>query len=125
MANILLSPLVVAVQLTQYAKYQEGKDSREFSNIETLGFCTGLLSALAVSCSRNLEELEKYGAVAIRLAMLIGAVVDAQDAMSEHGPSGSIAASWTSPGAISDLAAVLKAFPDVSIPSNQRGLWRS
>jgi hypothetical protein len=46
---------------------------------ETLGLCTGLLSAVAVSSSVNKTQLHNYGAVAIRLAMTFGALVNTED----------------------------------------------
>ena len=122
--NILLSPLVVIAQLTQYAKYLElasfetenGEDPHASSkhNRETLGFCTGLLSAFAVSSSSNRENFQKYGAVSIRLAMLIGMVVDAQDASSEMGKSKSLATIWNSARAGEDVTRIVRSFPEVS-----------
>jgi Starter unit:ACP transacylase in aflatoxin biosynthesis len=118
--NILLSPLVVAAHLTQYSQYLEWNkaDSETYSlspSIETLGFCTGLLSAIAVSASGNTAAFQQNGAVAIRLAMLIGAVVDFQDAASEHGESRSVVASWMLPEGINDLSRIIKCYPEVSI----------
>jgi hypothetical protein len=44
-----------------------------------LGFYAGLLAALAVASASNRQEFHKYGAVAVRLAMLVGALIDAQE----------------------------------------------
>lgn len=112
--NLILTPLVVLTQLTQYWRYLElnhqiiGGGARsdlhanlltrpkneQANEVQTLGFCTGLLSAFAVASAKNQAEFEKYGAVAVRLAMLVGALVDAQEAWNRelgHSPSKSYA----------------------------------
>ncbi|KAJ5744672.1 Male sterility NAD-binding [Penicillium manginii] len=87
--NILLSPLVVICQLIDYLDFiQSGipglRDEDDFSktfpeDMETLGLCIGTLSAFAVACSSNMADIQANGGVAIRLAMLIGAIVDAEE----------------------------------------------
>ena len=86
--NKLLIPLVIISHLTQYATFlctkTEGRqidlfDTSRSDTRETLGLCIGLLSAFAVSSAGNNEQFKKYAAVAVRLAMLIGTVVDVQD----------------------------------------------
>ncbi|PCH03970.1 Male sterility, NAD-binding [Penicillium occitanis (nom. inval.)] len=112
--NILLSPLVVITQLTQYANYiQEHPELRKSDKTETLGFCTGILSALAVSSSAGEGQFAKYGSVAVRLAMAIGAIVDAQD--SERGPSKSLATAWNTANGEDELKRILAGFPDTYI----------
>jgi hypothetical protein len=125
--NTILTPLVIIAQLIQYASYLElsnpsaergedlyacSKDSRE-----TLGFCTGLLSALIVSSSQNKGQIQRYGAVALRLGMLIGMVVDSQDASSEMGPSQSFATVWNSVEAGGQMARIVNSFPEVGQPT--------
>lgn len=104
--NMLLIPLVVIHHLTQYhaihlrtsAEVDNSLDvfASLKSRMETLGFCTGLLSAFAVSSSSTRQEFVRYGAAAIRLGMLIGMAVDAQDGISELGPSKSLGVAWNS-----------------------------
>ncbi|QGA18697.1 hypothetical protein EYB26_006382 [Talaromyces marneffei] len=121
--NILLSPLVVITQLTQYANYiQEHPDVRKSDKTQTLGFCTGILSALAVSSSADETGFAKYGSVAVRLAMVIGAVVDAQDAPTERGPSKSLATAWNSANGEDELKRILAEFSDayISVSYDQR-----
>jgi Starter unit:ACP transacylase in aflatoxin biosynthesis len=111
--NILLNPLVTAFQLVQYAKYSSPDTAREVNTqqqTETLGFCTGLLAALAVSSSTSQADLQKYGSVALRLGMLIGMVVDAQETSS---PSRSFATKWTSPEIGEETAKIIKSYPEV------------
>ena len=120
--NILLSPLVVITQLTQYTQYLRIRhpdahgetlyNNSTRSSTEAVGFCTGLLSALAVSSSTNKTEFQKYAAVAVRLATLIGAIVDAQD-VTNHEESESLAVVWNTPGAQSEFTRILQQFPEV------------
>ena len=124
--NILLTPLVVLTQLTQYSRYlqlsfpipsehaQDLQAAFVNRNVETVGFCTGLLSAAVVSSSSNQAEFERFGAVALRLAMLIGGLVDAQDASDRlHGRSKSFATAWNSPAAADEMERILDCFPEV------------
>lgn len=106
------------LHLTQYVELLERVKPDESSGIqdfrkdaETLGLCTGLLSAAAVSCSADRVELQHYGAVAVRLAMAIGGLVDALE-MSE-GKSRSFSLAWSSPELVGKIDAILKSFPKV------------
>lgn len=105
--NVLLTPLVVIAHLVQYSAFLKAAlpdiaDTDELppsmtNGTETLGLCTGMLSMFAVGCSSNLAKLQYYGPVAIRLAMLIGALVDAEDASSDlDGSSVSLSVLWKS-----------------------------
>lgn len=123
--NILLTPLVVITHLAQYSAFIEtllsqsgdgGKWAALLNHkFETLGLCTGLLSAAAVSSSVNQAQLQKHGAVAIRMAMAIGAFVDMKDA--EGGPKGrwkSFSVRWASMEAGEQMSRILKEyFPEV------------
>lgn len=121
--NILLSPLVVIAQLTQCSAFLEAAlpdlpDTQELptsikTSTETLGLCTGTLSAFAVACSSSMAELQHYGAVAVRLAMLVGALVDAEEAPPNK--SMSFSASWNSAEAGVAMKEVLEKFPEVNI----------
>jgi hypothetical protein len=128
--NILLTPLVILTQLTQFSRYlllnfpsgtAQGLDPHAAfakRNVKTMGFCTGLLSASVVSSSSNRATFQEYGAVAVRLAMIIGALVDAQDVSDRlHGRSKSFAAAWSSPAMAADFIRILDCFPEV-IPTD-------
>ncbi|TVY85269.1 Citrinin polyketide synthase [Lachnellula suecica] len=78
--------------------------------VETAGLCTGLFSSAAVASSANIDELEVNGAAAIRMAVVIGAMVDAGESKCEWQ---SMAVS--SPAAGNELARVLKDFPEAYI----------
>lgn len=94
--NILLSPMVVITQLTEYVDYLKTMPHAADQQTETVGFCTGLLTALAASLASDIKGIRQYGAIAIKLAMIIGAVVDVQDITSPNGPSKSLAVAWDS-----------------------------
>lgn len=121
--NVLLSSLVVLTQLTQYSKHLtlahpepgHGKDSYASHNqkTETVGFCTGMLSALAVSSAGSQAQFQRYGSVAVRLAALIGAIVDAQEV--QDGVSKSFATAWNSSEKRIEMARILQQFPEVNL----------
>lgn len=124
--NTILTPLVVTSQLIQYIEYLDlirsstnDRDDLLPSNLqatsETLGLCTGILSALAVSSSNTRLQLENYGSVAIRLAMLIGLVVDARDLSEAHRSSKSIATRWHSEEQKQKLLSIIASDPEVSV----------
>ncbi|KAF4215282.1 hypothetical protein CNMCM8980_010360 [Aspergillus fumigatiaffinis] len=107
LGNTVLLPLVVMVGLTEFWQYvestnAEGEDplqelltrlgADEASSVESFGLCAGMLTAYAVASSHTRTEFERYGAAAVRLAMMVGAAIDAQDAW--HGPAKSYVAAW-------------------------------
>jgi hypothetical protein len=94
--NVLLAPLTVVFQLVQYTRYLREQHHAAISHAQILqsvsspgagvqGLCTGFLTATALACSRDLDEVNTNGAVAIRLAMCIGAAVDAEERKMEGG----------------------------------------
>ncbi|GAE00035.1 hypothetical protein ATEG_07661 [Paecilomyces variotii No. 5] len=133
LTNIIITPLVVLIQLTQYWQYleltQDGsggdvhanlvsqqKQSGKTKKIESLGFCGGMLGALAVASAHNRQELEKYGSVAVRLAMLLGALADARnvwDSSKGKGRTTSLAVAWINPKQGEDVLRIIEALsPD-------------
>ncbi|OTA97708.1 hypothetical protein M434DRAFT_65040 [Hypoxylon sp. CO27-5] len=111
--NLVLTPLVVITQLAHYWRYLKLNHQRD---VETLGFCTGLLSAFAVSCSSTEHDLKRYGAAAIRLAMLIGAHADAQDASDdEHGRAISYTLAWASDEQSAEIRRIIDEYPEAYI----------
>lgn len=85
--NILVGPLVVITHMIQYVAFlkQVRPDLGPDDNVqealslhtEAIGISTGLLSAAAVAISKTLAQLETHGAVAMRVAMATGALLDA------------------------------------------------
>lgn len=116
LTNACLTPLVVIGQLIQYSKIRSSGNVKH-SNVceETLGFCTGLLSAFAVASSRSWQDVATYGAVAIRLAMLVGAVVDVQESPKAAGPSRSLTVAWSNEETRSKAMQIVHSFDGVSL----------
>ncbi|KAF3771157.1 hypothetical protein M406DRAFT_59909 [Cryphonectria parasitica EP155] len=116
--NILLTPLVVITHLAQYWSFKEragaaASPPSQQRRSETLGLCTGILSAAAVSSAANDAQLQRFGAVAVRLAMVIGALVDAQDFDGKGQAKWSVfSAVWTSADLDGVLEAVLPEYPE-------------
>ncbi|KAJ5382604.1 hypothetical protein N7517_000515 [Penicillium concentricum] len=113
--SVAVGPLMVAIQLDQYWRYLEFRlgevavedlqaelvrqQQQSTPPVETLGFCAGLIAAVAVASSHNMDEFQKYGAVAVRIGLLMAAVVDAREARDEakgKGGSVSFATAWRS-----------------------------
>ena len=68
-----------------------------------------------MSSPANQQEFEKYGAVAVRLAMLIGAVVDAQEVLDTScGRAKSYATAWKNPKMGAEMIRIMDKFPEVS-----------
>ncbi|AEO67399.1 polyketide synthase [Thermothielavioides terrestris NRRL 8126] len=122
--NILLTPLVVLFHLAQYQQsvelgihgHSSGDDDLPQScrrSTEALGLCTGLLSAAAVASSSSGAELQHYAAVAVRLAMVIGAVVDAKNRSQRQARSFSV--SWSSQPLANRMSEILGRHPDAYI----------
>jgi hypothetical protein len=115
--NKVLIPLVVIFHLAQYTDFlgRTGVNVDETwkSPGETVGFCTGLLSAFAVATSANKTDFAKHGSVAIRLGLLVGMVVDAKEASSELNASKSLRAGWSSTQTKDEMMNIIKDFPDV------------
>lgn len=68
-----------------------------------------------MSVSKESKDIERYGATAIRLAMIIGGIVDVQDVLDTQGPSKSLATAWNSPKAAEELKQILGRFTEVRI----------
>lgn len=123
--NAILTPLVVLHQLAQYTQYVQlahvetglGSDlyGPQTRRIRTLGFCTGLLSALAVSSASTREEFQRYAAVSVRLAVLVGALVDAEDIVGHHGESKTFSTACNSSKQKMEMNHILQEFPEVCV----------
>ncbi len=118
--NMILSPLVVITHLVDYMSYLDmagfSKEAPGVPWTGALGFCTGILSAFAVALSKNRSEVRTYGAKVVRLAMLIGGVVDAQGRADAAGPAKALATVWNSTEGGEELRRILKRYPEVRIP---------
>ncbi|KAI4716400.1 hypothetical protein E4T48_07381 [Aureobasidium sp. EXF-10727] len=130
--HILLAPLVVITHLVQYTTQlrvgcqdlldEDPVFAAATENAQILGLCTGTLSASAVACASSYKQLKQYGAAAIRIAMAVGASVDAYD--HENGLSCSLSTAWNDPIQEVALQSLVEEFPDtyVSVRVDKRRL---
>ncbi|KAI0903911.1 hypothetical protein F4823DRAFT_635078 [Ustulina deusta] len=117
--NKVLIPLVVIFHLTQYTNFlgRAGVNVDEAWKIpsETIGFCTGLLNAFAVASSASKTDFGRYGAVSVRLGLLVGIVVDAREALSDLSISKSLRAGWSSTQMKDEMIGIIKEYPDTYV----------
>lgn len=80
MSGILSLPLLVVIQICQYFQYLElhGMSHSQFmaqlrAGGGIQGYCGGLLSAIAIACSKNEAEVVENATIATRIALAIGA----------------------------------------------------
>ncbi|KAJ4363937.1 hypothetical protein N0V83_009390 [Neocucurbitaria cava] len=114
--DLWLGPLMIAIQLDQYWSYLEfrindaaGKSvddpqaelvqqqANGSGKVETVGFCAGMIVATAVASSHSRKDFEKYGATALRIGVLLGALVGACEEWDKglgKGGSVSLATAW-------------------------------
>ena len=89
--NVILTPLTIIMQIVEYFCFLEKYSTTHSQVLKKLesagvqGFCTGSLTAVALACSRHEDDVNAFGAVALHLAMFIGAIVDLDGASA--GPS--------------------------------------
>lgn len=119
LSNVTSGPLVIITHLTEYAEYVTSNPiEADVRGAKALGFCTGLLSALAVSRLDGTQNLKHHGPMAIRLAMLAGALVDAKQAGNPLGAFTCLSVAWTSTRGNEELDRVLAEFPEVRGPKD-------
>lgn len=82
--NVICTPLTAITQVLDYVQYLRDNESN-FNHSQLLGglslagiqgFCTGFLSAAAIACSENVQDIAKYASVVVKLALVIGGYVD-------------------------------------------------
>ncbi|KAI0378532.1 hypothetical protein F5Y04DRAFT_272492 [Hypomontagnella monticulosa] len=111
--NVLLVPLTVISQIAEFIRLD--------CSGTVQGFCVGFLAAAAVANSRNRAELERWTAIAVRLAVCIGATVDVDELSNTHGHSDSSKLSstwsigWTSISEKDHFEKTLASFPEAYI----------
>ena len=122
--NVLTTPFTIVVHLIQYLHYLSSNDaetthetlleSTQFGGIQ--GCCTGLLSAIAVACSKCEEDVVKHATTALRLAMCIGAYVDLDGAFaSPPNETACLVVRWKWETGRSVLLETLRSYGEVSI----------
>lgn len=124
--------LTTLLQFSQYSHYLSrlGHDahSKVAENLQrggVQGFCVGFLNAVAVASSRNESDLGAYAAVALRLAVCIGAYVDLDGRYaSPRKDYSAVALLWkeANPENERTISGILQRFPGVSyLPGHSRG----
>ena len=80
MSGIISLPLLVVIQICQYFQYLELHKMSHSQFMAQLraggglqGYCGGLPPAIAIACSRNEAEVVENAAIAMRIALAIGA----------------------------------------------------
>lgn len=135
--DLWLGPLMIAIQLDQYWRYLEfrfndpvGKGMNDpqaelvqqhtvSAKVETVGFCAGMIAAVAVASSHDRRDFEKYGAAALRIGVFLGALVGACEEWDKglgKGGSVSLATAWRTPKQGDDMARIVSSLsPDVYV----------
>ena len=116
--NIISTPLTAIIQIVQYFQLLRNLESTHAQVLESVrsggiqGFCTGFLAASALVCSKDEQEINILGAVALRLAVCIGASVDL-NGVEPTQATGCVAVRWKAETGRADIDGVLKKYPDV------------
>ncbi|MCJ1316259.1 hypothetical protein MMC15_001580 [Xylographa vitiligo] len=136
--DLWIGPLMIAIQLDQYWRYLEfrsngpaGKgvddpqaelvqqQSTGSGKVETVGFCAGMIAAVAVASSHDRREFEKYGAAALRIGVLMAALVGACEEWDKglgKGGSVSLATAWRNPKQGDDMTRLVSSLsPDAYV----------
>lgn len=84
---VLHAPLFMVGHLVQFGEFltlRDGDGNRDGVGVEIVGFCIGFLSAAVAAATvaegKGLDGLKVWGAVGVRLAMLLGVMGDAMEA---------------------------------------------
>lgn len=126
--NVLVSPLTVASHIVDFWKLSHGLDGRVSNEMyigDVQGFCSGFLTAAAVSGSRDAAQFQKWASNAVRLALCMGALVDldALHATHEVGCASALAVRWRSAAELQYLHDTLKIYPKVSRARHRNLHW--
>jgi Starter unit:ACP transacylase in aflatoxin biosynthesis len=126
-ASVLTMPFTIIIHITQYFHYLDGLQSNHaevLKNVEmggVQGFCTGMLTAIAVACAKHEEDVNILGVVALKLALCIGAYVDLDGAFArEANETTSVAVRWRSEAGHDKVLETLKSYPEVSLTNKAR-----
>ncbi|KAF2019467.1 putative polyketide synthase [Aaosphaeria arxii CBS 175.79] len=134
--DIWIGFMMIAIQLDQYWRYLEFRFDGEAGQpiddlqaevvkvagsgkIETVGFCAGMIAAVAVASSHNRQEFERFGATALRIGVMMAALVGATEEWSKSkgkGGSVSLATAWRTTKQGADMARIVSTMsPDAYI----------
>ncbi|XXH00815.1 hypothetical protein Hte_007166 [Hypoxylon texense] len=132
--DIWIGFMMIAIELDQYWRYLEFRfnglvddpqaelvqqhQSTGSDKVETVGFCAGMIAAVAVASSHNRQEFEKYGAAALRIGVMMAALVGACEEWSKSlgkGGSVSLATAWRTPKQGQDMTRIVASMPDAYV----------
>ena len=121
--NVLSMPMTIILHIAQYFHYLDLLQCRHAQVLEHVkiggvqGFCTGLLTAIAVASASDEEDVNRQSAVALRLAVCIGAYVDLDGSPMDglEGTASIIAVRWRSRDGHNKVLESIKSYPDVRI----------
>ncbi|THZ19728.1 hypothetical protein D6C89_07600 [Aureobasidium pullulans] len=109
--NVILTPLVVLGHLAEYTTLTNSTLTFDGTLGEVFRLCTGMLASFAIAASENRTSPTHYRAVALRLAVLIGAIVDASEDEAATGPSRSFVAAWSRSLGHEDISNIISTVP--------------
>ncbi|KAI0531600.1 hypothetical protein GGR58DRAFT_508326 [Xylaria digitata] len=110
--NTVLCPLTVASHIVEFDKLSHGTEPSQFTDVQ--GFCLGFLMAAAISCATNEEQYRALAVKAVRIALLLGAVVDANTLRYSDGEedgASTIAVRWKLDTHLQELQEAIKLHP--------------
>ncbi|KAH8728888.1 hypothetical protein GQ44DRAFT_747284 [Phaeosphaeriaceae sp. PMI808] len=93
MSGILSLPLLVVIQTCQYFQYlrlaglTHGEFLNGLKNGGAQGYCGGLLPAMAIACAQDEDEVVSMAAIAMRIALVVGAYGELGDDENLPGPT--------------------------------------
>jgi hypothetical protein len=127
--NVLAAPMTIIIQMAHYLSFVTSKDTNttqkavleSAQDAGVQGLCTGLLSAIAVACSKTQEELGSYSSVALRIALCVGAYVDLDEILTT--PASCIAIRWRTENGKEEILKMLKDFPGVRTLDSYEGSY--
>ncbi|KAG9258403.1 uncharacterized protein F5Z01DRAFT_614951 [Emericellopsis atlantica] len=112
MSGLVTLPLLTTIHIVQYLDYLQRMNLRHEDFLEDVedggiqGYCIGLLSAIAVACSANEDELIQHAVSGVQLALGIGAFGDL--GAPTEGDSNTMQIRLKNQG---DVESILKEFP--------------
>lgn len=119
LSNMHLGPLTVVLQVMEYLSYlarsevDHNEVLRPVAHGGFQGLCTGFLTASALSCSEDTAEIGTHAAVALRLALCIGAMVDLENQRGVFpAKMVSLTAPWTSATDRSRVTTILAGYKE-------------
>lgn len=124
--NVLLTPLSVVADTANYLhRLRLSNSDRGESHAAILGnvrkcggfqgLCTGLLTGMAIACSRKDSDIGDFAAVALRLALCVGALVDLEGAFAIPPDEACCLGVRSTCREEPTLLKVLQEFPEVSL----------